>query len=129
MTHNALMEPKVEGEPFLYCHLCPDKRTFDGIPWFPQKLANMNHLDGATRRTWQASTHWGPDHWRRVRTEEEEEFYLNRRRMIEAKASTSFVCKPCAKAAAKGKFGDKAHTKAGCKGEHACDCQHREPNH
>lgn len=129
MKHNALMESKAEGGTLLYCHMCTKRNDILGIPWFPLKLAYMNHKDGSTRRTWEAFRYWGPAHWRRVLNNKEEEFYVKlRNKVIDNKAATSFVCKPCSISAENGLHGKQNHEDAGCKGQQACDCQHREPN-
>ncbi|MFD5451641.1 hypothetical protein [Streptomyces sp. NPDC127100] len=93
----------------------------------------MNHLDGSKKRIWV----WSPqfrgkssDHWVRVLTPEQEEFYMARREAMAAKisaaAETHFVCRPCQIAAEAGLRGKENHVAAGCKGGKTCDCQHRE---
>lgn len=136
LTHNMLMEPRHPDARYLHCEACTEvnkKRQWRDrlVDWFPVAFANRNHLDGEMRRTWA----WNPysykgPRWERLLDSEQMEFYMKRRLAAEAvkkNAETGFVCRPCMIAADAGLHGEKNHTDAGCKGEQACDCQHREP--
>jgi hypothetical protein len=128
MDHNMLMEPRSEGDKYLWCAKCQDNKRQKFFPaWFPLRNARVNHADGSMKRTWVWERAGLEYHWKRRLTEDQEAFYVARREeqaRLKAQAETKFVCNACRICAENGLRGEKNHLDAGCPGDHSCDCQH-----